>query len=421
MRPGQGINGSEKLLDFPRRPRPHSMHEEMVNNSRREVSDSIREKERAKREKEDQLVLLQKELNNVQESEYKIKNHLGKKQQQDTGRKALQQNPDARVKKPSLQQFENGSSQQPYKSLLQRGQERILQREKNQYNAMYQYALESKPVVRQESNGFKSKRNLTRDFTETEREVTKDVIVDDGKGRPSHFIDSNVERSKAIRNRQMPGYAPERFSDSNTENSIGNASDSRSDIALEFKRDVGGGQQNRSFAEHTRIRSLDSSRTGPEMSAESKNEVEGSKQRYLPETPLFFYGHSSLPRKFTMNNVRKKSSVDSRQQVQNAGQPVKNAGQPTEAAGQRTKQPIRVRDPKISEQDAMKRVPQAFYVGDGKQSSYSLEEQTEAFIRAQQGHELRTSKRTSAQRRNQPQTNAAPTAGTITISHAANI
>ncbi len=46
------------------------------------------------------------------------------------------------------------------------------------------------------------------------------------------------------------------------------------------------------------------------MAAKAEESGAKSQQRFLPTSQLFYYGHSSLPRKFTMNNKRKTSAAN---------------------------------------------------------------------------------------------------------------
>ena len=405
---GRGSTENERLIDFPRRPRPHSMHEEIVSNATRDVGDSIREKERAKREKEDRLVLLQRELNNIQQSENVIQNNMMKKQIE---RKSSKES----LEKPSRQQIEDVENRQsgPYKSLLQRGQERILQREKNQRNANQQ--IPNKSAVRQGNIVVKSKRSLGNEFNNTGMDtVIKDEI-------PVHHVINNqgdeLKPQHVKIHRSKPVQGEERVSDTKSKNSQAGLTIARPNPVLDSNAEPTVGSQSKRTLDYTE----ESNRGWSPLSTESRNnapeEELGPKQRRLPETPLFYFGHSSLPRKFTMNNVRKPSLGDAKQ----PGYAIDDKN----GVGKRGKPPARGGDRKLSgnvniEQGNVNRTAQqTAYLGDNKQSGYSIEEQTEAFIRAQQGHQLRTSKRTSAQSRNQ--SNGGPPDGTITISHAANI
>ena len=404
---GRGSIEHERLIDFPRRPRPHSMYEEIESNAARDVSDPIREKERAKREREDRLVLLQRELRNVQQSEDIIKNNIMKKQIE---RRNSKENADDRIERPSRHQIEDVENRQSgtYKSLLQRGQERILQREKNQRNAMQQ--IPNRSAVRQGNMAVKSKRSLGNEFDNT-------VMKDENPVR--HVTNSQRDELKPQHvkiHRTKPVQGEERVSDAKS--STATLAITRPNAILDSKTEPTVGSESKRTVDYTE----ESNRGRPPLPAESRNNASeeedlGSKQRRLPDTPLFYFGHSSLPRKFTINNVRKKSLGDTKQ----PGYVIEDKN----GVGKRGKPPARGGDRKLPchvniEQGNVNRTAQhTAYLGDNKQSGYSIEEQTEAFIRAQQGHELRTSKRTSAQLRNQ--SHAGPPDGTITISHAANI
>ena len=399
----------EKLIDFPRRPRPHSMHEEIASSSSREVSDPVREKERAKREKEDRLVSLQRELHHVQKSENIIQNSLIKKQAERRGSK---EHFDDKIEKLSRHQVsdEAGVRSEAHKSLLQRGQERVLQREKNQHSVNPQ--MDMKPALKQGNMNAKSKKSLTNEFNKAEKdEYPVGIVATIRYDTPN---DSTVQH--AYRNRLIP--RQERHAGLKEDNSEVNITVDRPNYVLDSRMELAAGSQNKRIIEIPRHSDLNR----PSLPEDTRNDVDeesGPKQRYLPDTPLFYYGHSSLPRKFTIHNVRKKSLGDTKQPCI----PVEERN----GTGKRAKPPIRGGDRKLSDHvnvehsDVHRIAQQTVYVGDSRQPGFSIEEQTEAFIRAQQGHDLRTSKRALAQARNQTHSNGAPTERTITISHAADI
>jgi len=392
----------EKLIDFPRRQRPHSMHEDIASNSSREVSDPIREKERAKRAKEDRVVSLQRELHHVQKSENVIQNNLVKNQAERRGSK--ENFDDKTMDKLSRHQVSDEASVKSgtHKSLLQRGQERVLQREKNQHNVNPQ--MDMKPAVKQGNMNARSRKSLTNELNKAEKdEYSIGIVASIRYDAPN---DPTVQH--ANRSRPFP----------RQDNSEVNITVDRPNYALDSRMELAAGSQNKKTIESTR----DSERNRPSLPGDAKNNVDeesGPKQRYLPDTPLFYYGHSSLPRKFTIHNVRKKSLGD----VKQPGIPVEERN----GTGKRGKPPIRGGDRKFSDHvnvehsDVHRIAQQTVYVGDARQPGFSIEEQTEAFIRAQQDHDLRTSKRALAQVRNQMQSNGAPTERIITISHAADI
>ena len=410
VRSGREATEYEKLIDFPRRPRPHSVHEEVVGNACGNLGDPVRERERAKREKEDRLVLLQRELNHVEESENIIRSSLVKRQ---TDGLDFKQSANDGMGKPSRQKVEDGASQKSgaYKSLLQRGQERILQREKGQQNTKQQMDL--KPAIRQGNVAARSKRNLADEFKESEKDnYVKDenAVRDMTKRQPGELKVSHVKvsRSKPVQERERPS------------NKKAEMTNFQSNVVFDPLTEETAGSDSKGTLEYIK----EPNKNTLPLSADSRIDVEeetGPKQqRHLPEAPLFFYGHSSLPRKFIMNNGRTQNSAPNTMQ-RGYGIQEKNG------VGKRGKPPVHGGERKISghvyseRTDVNKMTHPVMYLGETKQSGYSIEEQTEAFMRAQHGHELRTSKRASAQQRNQMQNNAVPSDRTVTISHAANI
>ena len=215
-----------------------------------------------------------------------------------------------------------------HKSLLQRGQERIQMREKKQNS--------NQPVI-QDVKEIEMARKAA--LSETERNPSyrssqRKMIRDEPKSRPV-MNDFSMSHSTSQPALQQHGTA-------NNEH--------RGVIAAE------------SETEQIPVNNV---------SRELNDEDAASKQRYLPSSQLFYYGHSSLPRKFTVNQAKSKNAAESKQL-----------------------------------------------------KYYSVEEQTEAFKRAQpkyEDFEFRGSKRAAVQRRNQMQGNVNQNAGSITISHAANI
>ena len=356
------------------------MHEGMIGNVSGDISDAIWERERVKRDQEKRPFFVEGERRNVKKSETESKSDLAIKQAEDkgtVGRSAAKSSFDAKLERPSRPQTHTGDILQSngYKSLLQRGQERILQRDRNQHSAIQPGEL--KPAIRQDPSAFKYVKNLPNESRESEESVMRDENppVSTQNIRPNLVADSREDNLKLPRSKQ---------------------------IILGPHEGLGGHWNSKYLPETTRKNPSLTNAYGPPSHVDHTADTEedtGSRQRYLPETPLFYYGHSSLPRKFTMNNTEKKRFGDIRQ-------PIDNNEEKSEYI-QRKQPPVRT--------------------GNRKQSNYSVGEQADiskkvqAFNRAQQGHELRTSKRNAMPVRCQSQSSTGPGSGTITISHAANI
>lgn len=359
------------------------MHEGLTDDGKGALGGAVRERELAKREREDKLVSSQRDLQKVQASEEKMKSVVTRRKSDDKGdpgRKHSQQTYGVRQETQTRYPVQNGSSRQSdgYKSLLKRGQERILQREKNQDPVVQQGVVEQKPAARQEA--FRSKRSLVSEYREPERQnVREENPPRSGPRNATESIEDSRVPAQTDRHRETADNVREKITE---------LSHSKSDVT-------------------------ERSWKGPPVTytnsvplAADTGESYSSK-RHLPEVPLFYYGHSSLPRKFIMNNnTRKKSLVDNKPTDYDTAEGVKSTS--------RCQQPVGVEHRKQS----------SYSVGDKPDVSKkvyqtSIMDQTEALIRAQQGHEL--NKRNAAQRRGQAQTNVGQTTGTVTISHAANI
>ncbi|XP_065052924.1 partitioning defective 3 homolog isoform X2 [Rhopilema esculentum] len=331
---GNASNGGP--VDYPRRERPHSVHEETISHQRNVVHDPVREIEYAKWQKEERLALLQKELNKVEKEEHQVNKKII-----DRNERLIYSNGDTSVKGISydvrtiaskevrpLTQGQVAGKMGEHKSLLQRGQERIQMKEKKQNS--------DQPVV-QDVKGIETARKTA--LTETERNPSyrssqRQTIRDEPKSRPG-MNDFSMSHSTSQPAMQQHG--------------------------------TGSNEHKGPIAAESETEQMPANR----VSRELNDEDAASKQRYLPSSQLFYYGHSSLPRKFTVNHARSKNAAESKQL-----------------------------------------------------KKYSVEEQAEAFKRAQpkyEDFEVRGSKRAAVQRRNQMQGNVNQNAGSITISHAANI
>ena len=361
----------EKLIDFPPRRRPHSLHEETIRVQRIDTN-SVREIERAKRDKEEKLAVLQRELRNVQATEMEISKNVGTPQQrknvQRDGKKA-QQRLDVKIEPyvaTDRQIDSNGTDQvSQHKSLLQRGQQRQREKREMQKQTATQFET-SKPALRTEND------SAARPDTKLGPKIhTVNTPNANPKRESSNAARPNTNQrseGKADSSRPNPNLTQETRTPQRPENNLG--TEDNNATRQERKRSP---IVDRRKLPRNDMKQRSQQESRPEITSEHDSKVaqdDPSKQRYLQSSQLFYYGHSSLPRKFTIHNSKKKS------------------------------------------------------VGETKAPAFSMEEQTEMFRRAhpsQEEFEARSSSRNSAQRRNQQQPSVNSNVGNITISHAAKV
>ena len=359
----------EKLIDFPPRRRPHSVHEETIRVQRMDAN-GVREIERAKRDKEEKLAVLQRELRSVQATEMEISKNLSTpKQKKNAQRNGIkdQQRLDVKIEPyiPTDRKIDGSETEQvsQHKSLLQRGQQRQRERKEMQNQTANQFQ-EGKPALRADSS-------------DTVRPGTDVGPESDTLYRP----DANPKRENSSAMRPNANQTPEGNAGPRPDSNLRQETRAvqRPETNLGAKNNSTGQERKRSPIVDRRklprndMKQRSEQESRPEITPEHDSKIaleDPTKQRYLQSSQLFYYGHSSLPRKFTINNARKKS------------------------------------------------------VGETKALAFSMEEQTEMFRRAhpsQEEFEARSSSRNSALRRNQQQPSLNNNLESITISHAAKV
>lgn len=360
----------EKLIDFPPRRRPHSLHEETIRVQRIDTN-SVREIERAKRDKEEKLAVLQRELRSVQATEIEISKIVSTPQQKKNVRrdgKKTQQSLDVKIEpyRPTDRKIDSNGTDQgsQHKSLLQRGQQR--QREKREMQHQTAILFQTgKPISKTEND---STARLDADVGPESNTVQRPDV------NSKH---ENNNAARPIRNQSPEGNTSTR-PDTNSRHETRTAQRPETNLGSQDNKATKQERKRSPIVDRRKLPRIDMKQRSqpesrPEITPENDSKIaqeDPTKQRYLQSSQLFYYGHSSLPRKFTINNPKKKS------------------------------------------------------VGETKAPVYSMEEQTEMFRRAhpsQEEFEARSSSRNSAQRRNQQQPSVNSNVGNITISHAAKV